>query len=279
VYSSRSLNAKPPASGSEITYLIGIDRNRGTAPALLIMEWMESRYPSDPFIAAADRALRALFAPAHASRPVPDASPVADPPSSGGPAHSQQTDAHASATSERRPNTPPALSDTERRESAALMRVNHAGEIAAQALYHGQALVSRSAATQEILLKAAREESDHLAWCESRLKELGSRPSLLNPLWYCGSFAIGVLAAAAGDRASLGFVVETERQVEGHLNDHLTRLPSGDTRSRAILDVMRTDEIAHGATARAAGASELPAPVRMLMRQVARVMTTTAYWI
>jgi 3-demethoxyubiquinol 3-hydroxylase len=159
------------------------------------------------------------------------------------------------------------------------MRVNHAGEIAAQALYHGQAFVSRSAATQEMLLKSAREESDHLAWCETRLKELGSRPSLLNPLWYCGSFAIGVLAAAAGDRASLGFVVETERQVEGHLNDHLTRLPSGDTRSRAILDVMRTDEIAHGATARAAGASELPAPVRVLMRQVARVMTTTAYWI
>ncbi|MBV8804071.1 MAG: 2-polyprenyl-3-methyl-6-methoxy-1,4-benzoquinone monooxygenase [Sinobacteraceae bacterium] len=280
---------------------------------------MESRYPLDPFIAAADRALRALFAPAHASRPVPDASPVADPPSSGGPsARSQPIGPHAvdsqptagpapqsadfrpapdlaphaaglhqgpnvgqdaGATSQPRPNTPPALSDTERRESAALMRVNHAGEIAAQALYHGQALVSRSAATQEILLKAAREESDHLAWCETRLKELGSRPSLLNPLWYCGSFAIGVLAAAAGDRASLGFVVETERQVEGHLNDHLTRLPSGDTRSRAILDVMRTDEIVHGATAKAAGASELPAPVRVLMRQVARVMTTTAYWI
>jgi ubiquinone biosynthesis monooxygenase Coq7 len=159
------------------------------------------------------------------------------------------------------------------------MRVNHAGEIAAQALYHGQALVSRSAATREVLLKAAREESDHLAWCETRLHELGSRSSLLNPLWYCGSFAIGVLAAAAGDRASLGFVVETERQVEGHLDEHLARLPSGDTRSRAILNVMRTDEIGHGASAKAAGASELPAPVRALMRHAARVMTTTAYWI
>jgi len=212
------------------------------------MDRMESRHPLDPFIAAADRALRAVFAPAHASRPVPDG--------------------EAST-----------LSEAERRESAALMRVNHAGEIAAQALYHGQALVSRSTATQEILLHAAKEESDHLAWCETRLKELESRPSLLNPLWYCGSFAIGMLAAATGDRTSLGFVVETERQVEGHLNEHLERLPSGDTRSRAILNVMRTDEIGHGATAKAAGAAELPAPLRALMRHAARVMTTAAYWI
>ena len=130
-----------------------------------------------------------------------------------------------------------------------------------------------------MLLHAAREEADHLAWCETRLKELDSRPSLLNPLWYCGSFAIGALAAAAGDRTSLGFVVETERQVEGHLDEHLARLPADDTRSRAILNVMRTDEIGHGATAQAAGASELPAPVRVLMRHVARVMTTAAYWI
>jgi ubiquinone biosynthesis monooxygenase Coq7 len=173
----------------------------------------------------------------------------------------------------------PAMSDADRRESAALMRVNHSGEVAAQALYHGQALVSRSPATRDMLLKAAREEADHLSWCETRLKELDSRPSLLNPLWYCGSFAIGALAAAAGDRTSLGFVVETERQVEGHLDEHLTRLPSGDTRSRAILNVMRTDEIGHGATAKAAGASQLPAPVRVLMRHAARVMTTAAYWI
>jgi ubiquinone biosynthesis monooxygenase Coq7 len=171
------------------------------------------------------------------------------------------------------------MSDAERRESAALMRVNHAGEIAAQALYHGQALASRSAATRDLLLKAAREETDHLAWCESRLKELDSRPSLLNPLWYGGSFAIGALAALAGDRTSLGFVVETERQVEGHLDEHLSRLPSADSRSRAILNVMRSDEIGHGAAARAAGGSELPGPVRMLMRNVARVMTATAYWI
>jgi ubiquinone biosynthesis monooxygenase Coq7 len=171
------------------------------------------------------------------------------------------------------------MSEPDRRQSAALMRVNHSGEVAAQALYHGQALVARSAATRNTLLNAAREEADHLAWCETRLKELDSRPSLLNPLWYCGSFAIGVLAAAAGDRASLGFVVETERQVEGHLDEHLTRLPSVDTRSRAILNVMRTDEIGHGATAKAAGASELPAPIRALMRHAARVMTTAAYWI
>ncbi len=218
---------------------------------------MESRHPLDPLIAAADRALRAVFAPAHASRAVPK--PPASPSGAQLPAVK--------------------LSEAERHESAALMRVNHAGEMAAQALYHGQALVARTAATRNWLLNAAREEADHLAWCETRLKELDSRPSLLNPLWYCGSFAIGALAAAVGDRTSLGFVVETERQVEGHLDEHLARLPSGDARSRAILNVMRTDEIAHGAAARAAGASELPTPVRALMRQVARVMTTAAYWI
>jgi len=177
------------------------------------------------------------------------------------------------------PAPSPQLSEADRRESAALMRVNHAGEVAAQALYHGQALISRSAATRDLLLRAAHEEADHLAWCETRLKELGSRPSLLVPLWYCGSFAIGALAAAMGDRTSLGFVVETERQVEGHLNEHLARLPADDTRSRAILNVMRTDEIEHGATAKSAGASELPAPVRALMRHVAKVMTTAAHWI
>ncbi|HWM66365.1 MAG TPA: 2-polyprenyl-3-methyl-6-methoxy-1,4-benzoquinone monooxygenase [Steroidobacteraceae bacterium] len=219
------------------------------------MTVMESRHPIDPLVSAADRALRAIFAPAHASRPVPDAPPPA-------------------------PGTAPAvMSQADRRESAALMRVNHSGEVAAQALYHGQALISRSAATRDMLLHAAHEETDHLAWCEARLKELDSRPSLLNPLWYCGSFAIGALAAVAGDRTSLGFVVETERQVEGHLDEHLARLPSDDTRSRAILNVMRTDEIGHGATAKAAGASELPAPIRMLMRHAARVMTTAAYWI
>jgi len=172
-----------------------------------------------------------------------------------------------------------ALFDAQRRTSAALMRVNHAGEIAAQALYHGQAMVARSAATRDLLLKAASEETDHLAWCETRLKELDSRPSLLNPLWYAGSFAIGAMAALLGDRASLGFVVETERQVEGHLDEHLVRLPPEDLRSKAILETMRNDEIAHGLTAKNAGGAELPTPVRMLMRSTARVMTSTAYWI
>src|SRR5690349_17223392 len=156
----------------------------------------------DSGIAALDRALRAVLAPARTSRPIPGATAAA-----------------------------PSLSDEDRRTSAALMRVNHAGEIAAQALYHGQAMVARSAATRDLLLNAAREETDHLAWCETRLKELDSRPSLLNPLWYAGSFAIGAMAALLGDRASLGFVVETERQVEGHLDEHLVRLPPEDLRS------------------------------------------------
>lgn len=167
----------------------------------------------------------------------------------------------------------------ERRRAAALMRVNHAGEVAAQALYHGQALGSGSDATRDLLLQAAAEETDHLAWCEQRLRELGSRPSLLNPLWYGGSFAIGALAAVFGDRASLGFVSETERQVEGHLDEHLQRLPTQDAASRAIVEQMRADEIHHGQAARNAGAMELPAPVRSLMRATAKVMTGTAYWI
>jgi 3-demethoxyubiquinol 3-hydroxylase len=204
----------------------------------------------DSLIAAADRALRAVLAPAPAGRPVPA------PPGEAAP-----------------------LSDAERRASAALMRVNHAGELAAQALYHGQALLARSQATRDMLLKAAHSESDHLAWCETRLKELAARPSRLNPLWYCGSFAIGALAALMGDRASLGFVAETERQVEGHLDDHLDRLPADDGRSRAILRAMRAEEVAHGAAAAAAGGESLPLPLRVLMRHTARVMTSTAYWV
>ena len=256
---------------------------------------MESWHPLDPLIAAADRALRAVFAPAHASRPVPDepqgvpafapggrhvgvaTSAAADSAATAGPSTASATGSAEVSSTATAGST--ALSDSERRQSAALMRVNHAGEVAAQALYHGQAFISRSTATRQMLLNAAREESDHLAWCETRLKELDSRPSLLNPLWYCGSFAIGVLAAIASDRTSLGFVVETEKQVEGHLDEHLTRLPSGDARSRAILKAMRRDEIGHGAAAKAAGAAELPAPVRALMHHAARVMTTTAYWI
>jgi ubiquinone biosynthesis monooxygenase Coq7 len=159
------------------------------------------------------------------------------------------------------------------------MRVNHTGEVAAQALYHGQAFVARSETTRAMLMNAAREETDHLAWCETRLSELQSRPSLLNPLWYAGSFAIGAVAAAFGDRVSLGFVSETERQVEGHLDDQLARLPAQDSRSRSKLEAMRTDEIAHGASAKAAGGTDLPSPARALMKHTARVMTGTAYWI
>ncbi|MBS0417580.1 MAG: 2-polyprenyl-3-methyl-6-methoxy-1,4-benzoquinone monooxygenase [Proteobacteria bacterium] len=227
-----------------------------------------------------------MFAPAHASRPVPDAPPAGAAtaarttrPATPDAGSAPMASAASPGANSPAPATRPVLSDADRRKSAALMRVNHSGEVAAQALYHGQSLISRSDATRDMLLRAALEEADHLAWCETRLKELDSRPSLLNPLWYCGSFAIGALAAAAGDRTSLGFVVETERQVEGHLDEHLARLPADDTRSRAILNVMRTDEIGHGATAKAAGATELPAPVRVLMRHVARVMTTAAYWI
>jgi len=233
---------------------------------------MQSESPLDTLISAADRALRAVFAPARASRPMPEPKPVPAPPEAEAPPTLAQATPQSAAT-------PPSLSEAEKRDSAALMRVNHAGEIAAQALYHGQALVARSAATRALLLKAAHEETDHLAWCETRLKELDSRPSLLNPLWYAGSFAIGAAAALLGDRMSLGFVVETERQVEGHLDEHLARLPQDDTRSRAILQTMRTDEIAHGVSAKAAGGAELPSPVRFLMRNTARLMTSTAYWI
>ena len=205
----------------------------------------------DPFILAADRALRAILAPAQASRPSPAAT-VTEP------------------TAE--------LTDPQRRQSAALMRVNHAGEVAAQALYHGQSLTARSESTRALLLKSAREEEDHLAWCEERLRELDSQPSRLNPLWYAGSFAIGALAGAFGDRTSLGFVAETEKQVERHIDDHLARIAAEDARSRAVLQAMRNDEISHGSNARNAGAIDLPSPVRDLMRHTASVMTRTAYW-
>jgi ubiquinone biosynthesis monooxygenase Coq7 len=204
----------------------------------------------DSFISAADRALRALMARPAAGRPVP-------------PVPASQGDA--------------ALSPDERRESAALMRVNHAGEMAAQALYHAQALFARDPQVREFMLTAAREETDHLAWCETRLNELGARPSVLNPLWYAGSFGIGALAALLGDKASLGFVAETERQVEGHLKSHLDRLPPEDARSRAIVEAMVHDEVGHGRQAESAGAASLPSPVRELMRRTARVMTHTAY--
>jgi len=171
----------------------------------------------------------------------------------------------------------PALDEAARRHAAGLMRVNHAGEVCAQALYLGQAAVARDAATRARLLESAREEGDHLAWCGTRLTELGSRPSLLNPLWYAGSYAIGALAGMAGDGYNLGFVVETERQVEAHLGTHLERLPPGDERSRAIVRQMQADEVAHGQAALAAGARELPAPVPSLMRVTAAVMKFLAY--
>ncbi len=209
----------------------------------------------DTVISAVDRTLRALLAPPAAGRPVPARATPGQP----------------------RDKADAALSEDDRRESAALMRVNHAGEVAAQALYHSQALFARDPEVRDFMLHAAREETDHLAWCETRLQELGARPSILNPLWYAGSFGIGTLAALLGDKASLGFVAETERQVEGHLQSHLERLPPDDLRSRAIVEAMCEDEIGHGRQAQSAGGSLPPAPVRELMRRTAKVMTHTAY--
>ncbi len=169
------------------------------------------------------------------------------------------------------------LSDTERRDVVGLMRINHTGEVCAQALYKGQADMARNTETREHLLDAAREEQDHLAWCASRLRELDAQPSVLNPLWYLGSYAIGAGAAAIGDRVSLGFVVETERQVEAHLQSHLQRLPKPDHRSQAILSRMQTEELAHAEAALARGAIELPGPVRRVMGAMADVMRFCAY--
>ncbi|MEO7063868.1 MAG: 2-polyprenyl-3-methyl-6-methoxy-1,4-benzoquinone monooxygenase [Dokdonella sp.] len=171
------------------------------------------------------------------------------------------------------------LDDCERRHSAGLMRINHVGEVCAQALYFGQAAVARDVSLRQQMLAAAAEETDHLAWCGQRLEELGSRPSLLNPLWYAGAYAIGAGAGLIGDRLSLGFVVETERQVEAHLGEHLENLPSGDERSRAIVRCMKDDEARHAENALAAGARALPAPVPRLMRLASRVMKAVAYRI
>ena len=171
------------------------------------------------------------------------------------------------------------LDDRERRHSAGLMRVNHAGEVAAQALYQGQSLVAREPGTREAMERAAREENDHLVWCRMRLEELESAPSVLDPVWYAGSLAIGAAAGLAGDRWSLGFVVETERQVVEHLEDHLSRLPDGDHRSRALLTRMQADEQRHATRARAAGGAALPPIVQRAMRAASKVMTRTAYRI
>ncbi|MDO9568363.1 MAG: 2-polyprenyl-3-methyl-6-methoxy-1,4-benzoquinone monooxygenase [Hydrogenophaga sp.] len=211
----------------------------------------------DPLLTAADAALRTLFVPARASRDCP--------------------------TLPEQPNEP--LSDADRQLSGALMRVNHVGEVCAQALYTAQALAARSPrggrapnpALAAQLDAAGREETDHLAWTKARLDELGARPSLLNPLWYAGAFGLGLLAGRMGPGVSLGFVVETERQVEAHLASHMDRLPPGDQASRAIVAQMKDDEARHAREAQHAGAAELPMPVRGLMRAAAKVMTTVAH--
>jgi ubiquinone biosynthesis monooxygenase Coq7 len=204
----------------------------------------------DRIIGEFNKAINVLAAPAHPGRPLPAA-----------------------------PGGELALEPGERLESIRLMRVNHAGEIAAQALYQGQALNARDATVAGSLRQAASEEMDHLAWCEQRLRELNGHTSLLNPLWYAGSYAIGALAGALGDRHSLGFIAETEKQVETHLRGNLQRLPAADTRSRAIVEQMTHDEVAHGAQATALGANQLPFPVRAAMRLTARLMTRSAYWV
>ncbi|BFO54125.1 MULTISPECIES: 2-polyprenyl-3-methyl-6-methoxy-1,4-benzoquinone monooxygenase [Comamonadaceae] len=204
----------------------------------------------DKLLIAADNALRTLFARPHAAQPSPARGlPEGD------------------------------LSPTQRREAGALMRVNHVGEVCAQALYMGQAAVTRDPALRARLLEAAREETDHLAWTAERLDALGSRPSLLNPLWFAGAFAIGWTAAQVSDAASLGFVVETENQVARHLQGHLDRMPAQDAPSLAVIERMQADEQRHADDARAAGATALPAPARMLMAAAARVMTATAHHI
>jgi ubiquinone biosynthesis monooxygenase Coq7 len=206
----------------------------------------------DELLGSADLALRTVNGGARAARPQPR-------PQGG--------------------DAPAELSREDRQLSGALMRVNHVGEVCAQALYAAQALTARSAELRAQMAAAGREETDHLAWTERRLVDLGDRPSLLNPLWYAGAFAIGLAAGRAGDRISLGFVVETERQVEAHLAGHLQRLPAADAASRAVVAQMKADEARHADEAQAAGAAPLPAPVRWLMRSAARVMTFTAHRI
>ncbi len=202
----------------------------------------------DRLITQFDIGLRTLFAKAHSVRPHPD-----------------QGLTEAELTAE------------EKKHACALMRVNHTGEVCAQALYSGQSLTAREAATSESMQQAAREETEHLAWCENRIHELGGRTSVLNPLFYAGSFAIGAIAGALGDRWSLGFLEETEKQVGEHLNHHLQQLPEQDEKSRKIIEQMRVDEAKHAEDAKTQGAASLPAPVRFCMKQMSRVMTSTTY--
>ncbi|MEO7494035.1 MAG: 2-polyprenyl-3-methyl-6-methoxy-1,4-benzoquinone monooxygenase [Massilia sp.] len=206
--------------------------------------------PLDELIVGLDKALRVMSGVATAVRPTPAA-------------HIEDV----------------ALDDRSQRHSAGLMRVNHVGEVCAQALYNAQSRFANSPALREQFARAGAEEEDHLAWTAQRLGELGSQPSLLNPLWYAGAYALGAVAARLGDPRSLGFVVETERQVEAHLESHLVQLPPEDAKSRAIVDQMRIDEIAHGAAARDLGALLPPAPVKAVMTAMSKVMTATAYYI
>ena len=200
----------------------------------------------DSFIIALDGGLRTVFASPHAARPFPASAPDAP------------------------------LSDAERAHAAALMRVNHVGEVCAQALYSGQSLTTKNEAVRAELQRAAAEETDHLAWCEQRLNELGGRKSLLNPFWYGGAFTMGLVAGALGDKWNLGFLAETERQVEAHLDGHLQQLPETDARSRVVVEQMKSDESQHAQTAVSHGAATLPMPVQRAMRLAADVMRATA---
>lgn len=223
------------------------------ANALYVSNVMETRdySPADRLLISLDQAVRTIFGrPATTERPNPAAG-----------------------------LTTAQLSAAETRTSAALMRINHAGEIAAQALYQGQALTARLPHVRQSMERAAAEENDHLDWCEKRVKELGSHTSYAAPFWYLGSFAIGATAGAMGDKWSLGFVAETERQVVRHLDGHLARLASADTKSRAIVEQMKEDELHHATTAMEAGGAQLPGPVKVLMKLASKVMTTTAYWV
>ena len=208
-----------------------------------------SQHPIDGFIIEFDRALRSIVGATPMRRPVPDSSAMSETE----------------------------LSADEKKHAAGLMRVNHVGEVCAQALYQSQKLHAKSDDLKNKLEHAAIEEEDHLAWCERRLEELDSRPSLLNPVWYAGSFVLGSIAGLAGDKISLGFVAETEKQVEHHLDDHLKELPSNDHRSRAIVAQMRADEIAHGQMAIQEGGVELPSAIQTVMKTMAKIMTVTAY--
>jgi ubiquinone biosynthesis monooxygenase Coq7 len=205
----------------------------------------------DRFIIEFDTALRSVVGGAHAHRPTPG--------------------------SDKQSTT--LLDAKEREHAAGLMRVNHVGEVCAQALYQSQKLVARNPEIRQMLDHSGQEEMDHLAWCETRLQELGSHTSYLNPIWYAGSFSIGLAAGLAGDKWSLGFVAETEKQVENHLESHLKKLPVEDERSRAIVDQMRIDEIEHGQAAISAGGAVLPEPIQKLMQAMSKVMTSTAYKI